>query len=92
MGVIAMKRSVLAAVATLALMLGLSGTAFAGTAFAANPHASCSGLASSSRAGQPGAEAEIQHEIKANDEGVPPGIIKSEFSRDHLGSAEVCLA
>lgn len=87
-----MKRSVLAAVATLALMLGVSGTAFAGTAFAANPHASCSGLASSSRAGQPGAQAKVQFDIKANEEGVLPGIIKSEFAQDRPGSVEACLA
>jgi hypothetical protein len=82
-----MKRSAFVVLATVALVLGLSGVASAG----ANPSASCSGLASSSRAGDPGAEAAVQFEIQANEEGVPPGIIESEFSRDHLGSAEACL-
>jgi hypothetical protein len=71
----------------LALLIGLSAPASA-----SNPNASCSGLASSSRAGQPGAEADVQHSIQANDEGLPPGVIESEFSRNHLGSAEACLA
>jgi hypothetical protein len=81
------KRSALVLFASVALALGLSGAASAD----ANPNASCSGLASSSRAGDPGAEAEVQFGIQANEEGVPPGIIESEFSRDHLGSAEACL-
>lgn len=82
-----MKRLVFAGTATLILLV-----ATAGSALAAAPVASCSGLASSSRAGQPGAEAQVQHEIKANDEGLPPGVIENEFSRNHLGSAEACLA
>ena len=84
-----MKRSLLAVLATLALVLGLSGPASA-----ANSHASCSGLAAASRAGDPGAEAETQVEIKAlaEHEGVTPGAIVSGFSQFHDGSAEVCLA
>jgi hypothetical protein len=83
-----MKRLLLACTASLALL-----AATAGSALAAAPVASCSGLASSSRAGQPGAEAEVQFGIQAsaNEEGVAPGIIESEFSRGHLGSAEACL-
>jgi len=84
-----MKRILLAVLASLALALGLSGPASA-----AASHASCSGLAGSSRAGDPGAEADTQVDIKeaAQHEGVTPGAIVSGFSRDHLGSAEVCLA
>jgi hypothetical protein len=83
-----MRRILLAVLASLALALGLSGPASA-----ANSHASCSGLAGSSRAGDPGAEADTQVDIKAaaQHEGVTPGAIVSGFFRDHLGSAEVCL-
>jgi hypothetical protein len=82
------KRSLLAASATLALAV-----AFTGSASAANPQASCSGLAGSSRAGQPGAEAQVQFGIQAEAafEGTTPGAIESGFSQDHLGSAEACL-
>jgi hypothetical protein len=84
-----MKRILLGVFATLVLALGLSGPASA-----ANSHASCSGLAGSSRAGDAGAEAETQVEIKAlaEHEGVTPGAIVSGFSRFHDGSAEACLA
>ena len=86
-----MKRSLLVLFATLALVLGVSASASAATA---NSHASCSGLAASSRAGDPGAQAETQVEIKAaaQHEGVTPGAIVSGFSQFHDGSAEVCLA
>jgi hypothetical protein len=84
-----MKRILVAVLATLALALALSGPASA-----ANSHASCSGLAASSRAGDPGAQAETQVEIKAaaEHEGVTPGAIVAGFSQFHDGSAEVCLA
>jgi hypothetical protein len=84
-----MKRILLAVVASVVLAL-----AFSGPALAANPHASCSGLAGSSRAGDPGAEAATQVEIKAlaEHEGVTPGAIVSGFSQFHDGSAEACLA
>jgi hypothetical protein len=84
-----MKRLLLAVAATLVLVVGLSGPAWA-----ANPHASCSGLAGSSRAGQPGAEAQVVFGVQgeAAAEGIPPGAIFSGFSRFHEGSAEVCLA
>ena len=42
------------------------------------------------RAGQPGAEAAVQHEIQA--QGGPPGALESEFSQNHLGTAEACLS
>jgi hypothetical protein len=63
-------------------------------ASAASPAASCSGLAGSSRAGDPGAEAEVVGFVLAEAafEGFPPGATFSDFSRFHLGSAEVCLA
>ncbi len=52
------------------------------------------GSAHSSRAGQPGAEAEVQFEIQgdAADEGTTPGAVEGEFSQLHLGSTEACLA
>ena len=83
-----MKRSLLAVFAALALVLGVSGPASA-----ASPQASCAGLAASSVAGEPGARAEIQTGVfeAANEEGVPPGAISSEFAHGHLGSAEVCF-
>jgi hypothetical protein len=84
-----MKRSLLVVLATFALVLGVSGSAAA-----ANPHASCSGLAGSSRAGDPGAQAQTQVDIKAaaEHEGVTPGAIVAGFSQFHDGSAELCLA
>jgi hypothetical protein len=84
-----MKRILLAVLASVVLALALSGPASA-----ANSHASCSGLAGSSRAGDPGAEAATQVEIKAaaEHEGVTPGAIVSGFSQFHDGSAEACLA
>jgi hypothetical protein len=77
----------------IALSFALAG--FTSTAAsAANPAASCSGLAGSSRAGDPGAEAEVVGFVLAEAafEGFPPGANFSDFSRFHQGSAEVCLA
>jgi Transposase len=87
---IAVKRSVACVSAALALALGVSAPASAATA---NSHASCSGLAGASRAGQPGAEAEVQFGIQAEAaaQGIPPGAIEGGFSRLHEGTAEVCL-
>jgi hypothetical protein len=83
-----MKRILLAVSATLALSLGLSVPASA-----SNSHSSCSGLVASGVAGEPGARAAIQRGIfeGAVDGGVTPGAIVSEFSQDHLQSAEVCV-
>jgi hypothetical protein len=63
-------------------------------ASAANPAASCSGLAGSSRGGDPGAEADVVLFVLAESafEGTVPGATFSDFSRFHAGSAEVCLA
>jgi hypothetical protein len=82
------RHALVAILGAAALSLGLSAPASA-----ASPQASCSGLAASSVAGQAGARAEIQRDIfeTANDDGVTPGAVVSEFSHDHLGSAEVCL-
>jgi hypothetical protein len=83
-----MKRLFLALVATVALALALSAPASA-----SSPASSCSGLVASSVAGTPGARAEIQFDVfqTANEDGKTPGAVASEFSRDHLGSAGVCL-
>lgn len=73
---IAMRKP--AAVATVALSLGL-----VGPASAASPQASCQALVNSGFAGQPGARAaELQDAFaEAADLGVPVGAVLSEFSR-----------
>ena len=83
-----MKRSLLVLIATLALVLGLSASASA-----ANTHASCSGLAGSSFAGQPGAKAaDVRDGMEEADGlGITLGALVSEFSRDHAGSVGVCF-
>jgi hypothetical protein len=83
-----MKRSLLAGLATLGLVLGLSGSASA-----ANPAASCSGLNGSSLAGQPGVKAaDVRDGMEeADDLGIPLGALISEFSRSHAGSVEDCF-
>lgn len=86
-----MKRSLLAASVTLALAVGLSAPASAATA---NPQASCAGLAGASRAGQPGAQAEVVFAVRADAaDDVPPapGAIFGDFARSHGGTAENCL-
>jgi hypothetical protein len=76
-----------------AVSLALAGFT-ASAASSANPAASCSGLAGSSRAGDPGAEADVVLFViaEAAFEGFPPGANFSDFSRFHQGSAEACLA
>jgi hypothetical protein len=83
-----MKRSLLAVLATLGLVLGLSGPASA-----ADPHASCQALVNSSFAGQPGARAaELRSAFEeAAERGIPVGAVLSEFSRLHGGSIEGCF-
>jgi hypothetical protein len=83
-----MRRSLLAALATLALVLGLSGSASG----AANPVASCSGLVGSSFAGQPGGAASDRRDglDEATNEGIPPGALFSNFSRAHFGDVDTC--
>jgi hypothetical protein len=83
-----MKRSMLAGLATLALVLGLSSPASA-----ASTQASCQALVNSSFAGQPGARAgELQSAFEeAADRGVPVGAVLSEFSQVHGGSIEGCF-
>jgi hypothetical protein len=84
-----MKRSLVALFAALAVSLGL----LSGPASAADPQASCQGLAASSLAGQPGARAADVRDAfgEAADLGITPGALISEFSRSHLGSAEACF-
>jgi hypothetical protein len=88
-GRIAMKRSLVVVLATLALALGISASASG----AAAPPASCQALVNSSFAGQPGARAaELQSAFEeAADRGVPVGAVLSEFSRVHGGSIELCF-
>jgi hypothetical protein len=83
-----MKRSLLAVLATLALVLGVSGPASA-----AAPPASCQGLAASSLAGQAGARADVVQGVfeEAGGPGATAGFLFSDFSRFHDGSAEACL-
>ena len=85
-----MKRSLLVLIATLALVVGVSAPASAATP---NPHASCAGLAGASRAGQPGAQAEVVHQVvgEAQFEGFPPGATFGDFAHFHDQSVEVCL-
>ena len=85
-----MKRSLVAVSATMTLALGLSP---AGSAAAANPPASCTGVVGASIAGQPGARAEIAYGfvVEAQSEGVhPPGFFQSEWSQLHQ-PLEGCL-
>jgi hypothetical protein len=83
-----MKRILLVLFVTLALALGLSGSASA----AANPVASCSGLVASSFAGQPTAEAQDRGDGRdeAGEAGIPPGALFSDFSQHHLGTIDAC--
>jgi hypothetical protein len=86
-----MKRSLLAAFATLALVLALSAPASAATA---NPNASCAGLVGPYFAGQgPGTHAEVTLGTiaEADSDGVPPGAIFGDFARFHDQTAEICL-
>jgi hypothetical protein len=83
-----LKRSLLALSATLALALGLSGSASA----AANPVASCSGLVGSSFAGEPGGEASDRFDglDEAAELGLTPGGLFSDFSQQHSGDVDTC--
>ncbi len=87
-----MKRSLLAVLTALMLAVGLSVPASAATA---NHHASCAGLAGASRAGDPGAQAEVVLHVvtEANpSQGSPPGTLEfSDFARLHEQTAGVCL-
>lgn len=83
-----MKRALVVVSATLAVGLGLSGPASA-----ADPHASCQGLAASSFAGQPGAFAQERQDAfaQAQELGITPGAVTSEFARSHRGSLDACF-
>jgi hypothetical protein len=84
---IAVKRSLVALFATLTLALRLSGPASA-----ANPQASCQGLAASSFAGQPGGMAQERRDAfgEAAELGITPGALTSVFARSHDGTVEAC--
>ena len=83
-----MKRSLLVLIATLALVLGLSGSASG----AANPVASCMGVTASSFAGTPGGEASDRGDGRdeAAEQGIPPGALFSDFAHAHLGDVDSC--
>jgi hypothetical protein len=83
-----MKRALLTVIATLALVIGLSGSASG----AANSVASCSGLVGSSFAGQPGGAASDRGDGRdeAANQGIPPGAFFSDFSQHHLGDVDAC--
>jgi hypothetical protein len=83
-----MKRSLLVLFATLALVLGMSGSASA----TPNPPASCMGLTASSFAGQPGGEASDRGDGRgeAAQLGIPPGELFSTFSRLHEENVDAC--
>ena len=79
------------------VVLGLTTTAlaaFGGTAEAASPQASCTGIAVASLAGQPAVVAQLTRELHQamKDAGLPPGSIDAIFSKLHAGSVEECLA
>jgi hypothetical protein len=81
-------RCAVVAVAAAGLGLGLAGPAGAAEA---DPEASCAGLAAASRAGTPGAEADVVLGVIA--ESFPPGLVNfSDFASFHEGSADACLA
>ena len=83
-----MKRFMVVCITAAGLGLALSAPA---SAAEANWHASCAGLAGASRAGDPGAEAEVVQGVLA--EAFPPGLENfSDFASFHDGSAEACLA
>jgi hypothetical protein len=83
-----MRRSAIVVIATVAMGLGVSGPASAADA---DEHASCAGLAGASRAGEPGAEAQVVHDVIASE--FPPGLVNfSDFASFHEGTAEACLA
>ena len=83
-----MTRSLLAVSAALAMSLAL-----VGPASAADPPASCQGLAASSLAGQPGAFAQERRDAfgEAAELGISPGALTSAFARSHEASLEQCF-
>jgi hypothetical protein len=82
-----MRRFALLAAAVAALAFIANAPA---SAAEANDRASCAGLAAASRAGSPGAQAEVVHSVIA--ETHPPGDNFHDFAWFHDGSAEACLA
>jgi hypothetical protein len=84
-----MNRALFVVVATLALVAGVSGPASA----AADPPASCQALALSTLAGEPGAVAQERRDAfaQADEFGVTPGAVTSEFARSHEASLDACF-
>jgi hypothetical protein len=86
-----MKTSALVLVVAAALSFVMTSPASGATP---DPHASCAGLANASRAGDPGAQAQVVHDVLAEAfyEGHTPGSNFSDFAIYHLGTSEACLA
>lgn len=86
-----MKRSALFLVAVAALSFVMTAPASAATP---DPQASCAGLANAGRAGDPGAQAQVVHDVLAEAfyEGYTPGSNFSDFASYHLGTSEACQA
>jgi len=84
-----MNRVLFAGIATLALVVGVGGPASA----AAGPPASCQALALSSLAGDAGAVAQERRDALAQAEefGLTPGAVTSEFARSHDASLDACF-
>jgi hypothetical protein len=83
-----MRKSAIVVLATVAMGFGVSAPASAADA---DEHASCAGLAGASRAGEPGAEAQVVQDVIASE--FPPGLVNfSDFASFHEGTAEACLA
>lgn len=84
-----MKRTLYVGVAALVSVAGFGSSASA----AAGPPASCQGLAVSSLAGEAGAVARERRDAFAQAEefGVTPGAVTSEFARSHSASLDACF-
>lgn len=84
-----MKRALCVSVSVLALVAGFGSSASAG----AEPPASCQGLAVSSLAGEAGAVALERQDAFAQAEefGVTPGAVTSQFARSHSASLDACF-
>ena len=83
-----MKRALFCGVIALTLI-----TACGSSAWAAVPPASCQGLAVSSLAGAAGAVAQERRDAFAQAEefGVTPGAVTSQFAMNHAASLDACF-
>jgi hypothetical protein len=84
-----MKKATVVGVSTLALVAAFGSSASAG----AGPPASCQGLAVSSLAGEAGAVAQERRDAFAQAEefGVTPGAVTSQFARHQSPSLDACF-